>query len=203
MSVYKKIIVFRQCFFIFYIFIFLLTFFIQNIQFSSRKGGVNMYFVKNKKHNILNCALSLLVSIFNICTFSNKSSVVKITSSKNEISKTITTTIDNSTFKINSFNKSNNVRCFRLDNNNLILNNIKKMIIDNKVIRIGKLMFNKMSSLKAIDCLNISPLKLRKNMFNQVHKIDASLFSSSREKKYGTVLIHKLDKIVEQNASPG
>ena len=201
----KKNTVFRQCFFIFYIFIFLLTFFIQKIQFNSRIGGVNVYFVNNKKHNILNAALSLLVSIFNICTFSNKSSIVKITSLDNKIPKTVTTISDNSALKITFLNvdQSDNVRYFRFNNSNLILNDIKEMNIDNKVINIGKSMFNKMRSLQTIDCLSNYPIKLRKGMFNQVHNVDSSLFSSSGEKKYGTVLIHKLDKIVEQNASPG
>ena len=164
-----------------------------------------MYFVNNKKHNILNAVLSLLVSVFSICTLSDKLLFAKITNLDNRIPKDVTAIHNNSALKITFFddNKSNNAYQFDFNNSNLILNNIKKAIINNKVINIGKSMFDMIQALQKIDFLSNFPIKLKKNMFNQVHNVDAFLLSSSKKRKYGTVLIHKLDRIVEQNASPG
>lgn len=164
-----------------------------------------MYFVNNKKHNILNAVLSLLVSVFSICTLSDKLLFAKITNLDNIIPKNVTAIHNNSALKTAFFdvNKSDNVHQFDFNNSNLILNNIKKAIINNKVINIGKSMFDMIQDLQKIDFLSNFPIKLKKNMFNQVHNVDAFLLSLSKKTKYGTVLIHKLDRIVEQNASPG
>ena len=186
----------------------------QKVKFHIKEGGVKMYFVNNKKC-ILNFTLSLLMPIFNICTFSkfnsdrlvpnpSKSLIVKETSLNDQVSKTVNTISDKdpSDFTFSNNDKSNDVQNLKIDDYNTILN-LNSKIINNKVYNIVDSMFNKILSLQKIYFLNICHITLEKNIFHQVHNANISLNLSNEVKKYGIVLIRKLGVFVKQNASPG
>ena len=178
------------------------------------EGGVNMCFVNSRKC-ALNFTLSLLIPIFNICTFSkfnshklisnsNTSFIDKVTNLDEQIPKNVNTMTDKNSSKFTFFNnhKSNYERNFRSNVNSLIVNN-KITNIDKNIMSIGKLMLNKISSLQKIYFLNICPKILEKNIFNQVHNANIYLDLLNAKKKYVTVIMRKLGIFVKQNASPG